>query len=87
MPEVKTTSPTVTRELVIELAKTMPEDKLASWYDYGLFIQSRVGDLHQAANEAGEQELVEEFAMWEAASDEDWLKMERLLEDEVNGAG
>lgn len=32
---------TLEREKVIELAKTMPAEKLASWYEYGLFIQSR----------------------------------------------
>jgi hypothetical protein len=31
----------VEREKVIELAKKMPPEKLASWYEYGLFIQSR----------------------------------------------
>jgi hypothetical protein len=31
----------VEREKVIELAKTMPLEKLASWYEYGLFIQAR----------------------------------------------
>ncbi len=30
----------ITREQVVQLAKTMPLVKLARWYEYGLFIQS-----------------------------------------------
>ena len=72
---------TVTREQVVTLAKTMPLEKLAGWYEYGLFIQSRplltsVGE----AKPEDEAELVAELAAWEAASDEDWLKMERMVE-------
>ena len=79
---------TVTREQVIELAKTLPSEKLASWYDYGLFIQTRAETpvTEQLDDEAA---LREEFAMWDAASTEDFLAFERRLEEEeqMNGAG
>jgi hypothetical protein len=68
------TERTVEREKVIELAKTMPLEKLASWYEYGLFIQS-CAEL--------DDDLRQEFAHWEAASDEDWLKMEEKIEHGV----
>ena len=73
---------TVTRQDVIELAKRMPTNKLASWYEYGLFIQSRP-KMTIAPKEKKEQEadLMEEFAMWEAASDEDWMTFEEILID------
>ena len=71
---------TVTRTQVIELAKTMPTSKLVSWYEYGLFIQSRPRMvLSEEAKEQEDAELMEEFAMWEAASDEDWLAFEDML--------
>lgn len=63
----------VTREEVINLVNQMPLEKLASWYEYGLFIQSqplRVAPPNAADEE--EAELQGEFAAWEAASDEDW---------------
>jgi hypothetical protein len=62
---------TVEREKVIELAKKMPLEKLTSWYEYGLFIQSRV-EL--------DDDLRQEFAQWEATNDEDWLMMEEKIE-------
>jgi hypothetical protein len=65
------TERTVEREKVIELAKKMPLEKLTSWYEYGLFIQSRV-EL--------DDDLRQEFAQWEAASDEDWLLIEEKIE-------
>ncbi len=69
---------TVTRTQVIELAKTMPTSKLMSWYEYGLFIQSRP-PMSEEAKEQEDAELIEEFAIWEAASDEDWLAFEDIL--------
>ena len=71
---------TVTRTQVIELAKIMPMSKLASWYEYGLFIQSRPRMVvSPEAKEDEDAELMEEFAMWEAASDEDWLAFQEML--------
>jgi len=71
---------TITREQVMALVKTMPLEKLAIWYEYGLFIQSRPV-LMPATESVAEDEhgLVEEFAAWEAASDEDWLKVEQMI--------
>ncbi|MBX3050637.1 MAG: hypothetical protein KF753_04125 [Caldilineaceae bacterium] len=78
----------VTRERVIELAQRMPSEKLLRWYEYGLFIQA--SSLTTTATEAvdeDEAKLWQEFADWEAASDEDWLKMEDNLGEllEVTG--
>ena len=70
----------ITREQVIELVKKMPLEKLVSWYEYGLFIQARptFTPLQDSATEA-ELQLLDELAEWEAASDEDWLKLEESL--------
>lgn len=63
----------VTRKQVIELAKTMPADALALWYEYGLFVQARAtGSQPHVLDDAA---LQEEFDLWEAASDEDWLAL------------
>jgi len=71
---------TVTRKQVIELAKIMPLEKLMRWYEYGLFIQSRPTNMPEVGLlEDDEQLLIQEFAEWEAASDEDWLKLEHDL--------
>jgi hypothetical protein len=71
---------TVTRKQVIELAKMMPLEKLIRWYEYGLFIQSRPLSVPEVEiSEEDEQLLMQEFAAWEAASDEDWVKLERDL--------
>ena len=78
---------TMTREQVmrgiIELARRLPAEKLASWYQYGLFIQSQsvwipTVKMEQQVSDA---ELADEFAMWEDASDEDWLKIEAMLKE------
>jgi hypothetical protein len=71
---------TITREQVMALAKTMPLEKLATWYEYGLFIQSRpiLMPTTESVDEE-ERELAEEFAAWEAASDEDWSKAEQMI--------
>jgi hypothetical protein len=72
----------VTREQVIELAKQMPAEKLVRWYEYGLYIQSHplaVPD-YEPIELDDEALLMEEFAAWEAASDEDWIKFENNLE-------
>ncbi len=61
------------REKVIELARTMSAEKLASWYEYGLFIQSRTDNLEQ-------DDLGQEFRQWEQASAEDFLNLEKKLE-------
>ena len=74
----------VTRERVIELAHGMPSEKLLRWYEYGLFIQK--SSLTTSATETvGEDDagLWQEFADWEAASDEDWLKLEDSLGEVV----
>ena len=77
----------ITREEVIKLAKTMPVEKLVRWYEYGLFVLSH--PLTIPASEQPDQELrlAEEIAIWETASDEDWLKMEHLIaEEKTNGS-
>jgi len=74
----------VTREQVLALAKEMPREKLATWYEYGLFIQSR--PVLRPANEIeleADADLAEEVAAWEAASDEDWLKIEQMISETV----
>jgi len=72
----------ITRDHVIELIMKMPLDKLAAWYEYGLFIQSRPRQLKvkEADNEIS---LTEEIAQWEDASDEDWLNFESRLEEKI----
>ncbi|MEW5985848.1 MAG: hypothetical protein AB1791_04365 [Chloroflexota bacterium] len=58
----------------------MPLEKLASWYEFGLFIQWRPLILTAPeATLADQLQLKQECATWEAASDEDWLKLEDSL--------
>ena len=73
---------TVTRQQVIELAQAMPVEKLARWYEYGLFIASRplVVPVEEKV-EHEEAQLLDEIAAWETASDEDWLKFENTLSE------
>ena len=68
---------TISPHQVVELAMKMPPDKLAAWYEYGLFIQSR--PLVTATRSHMKQDLMAELAEWEAASDEDWLAFEAQL--------
>ncbi len=77
---MKSKTQSITRQEVIALAEKMPVEKLAIWYEYGLFVQSH--PLFMPAQEAIQEvyaDLDEEMAAWDKASDEDWLKMERLL--------
>lgn len=69
-------SETVTRDEVIQLARTMPPEVLGKWYEFGLFLRSHP---EAAATQKAETRLREEFASWEAASDEVWLRMENGL--------
>lgn len=72
----------VSREQVIELAKKMPLEKLGSWYEYGLFIQTHPLTISVSTDK--DQEILEkEFAMWEAASDEDWMNFENSVSGEA----
>ena len=75
-------SQTVTREQVMALAKAMPREKLATWYEYGLIIQSRPVLRPAGGTDAeADADLAEEIAAWEAASDEDWLKIEQVISE------
>ncbi|RIK41649.1 MAG: hypothetical protein DCC55_11240 [Chloroflexi bacterium] len=70
----------ITREQVIALAMNMPLEKLASWYEYGLFVLSRPTFVPATKDEiTNDAELQAELAAWEAASDEDWLKLEQQM--------
>lgn len=75
------TTQLISREEVIKLATTMPLEKLASWYEYGLFILAKPN--HVVTTEAIEnaEALTSEIASWEAASDEDWLNIETALSE------
>ncbi len=64
----------ITRQQVIELAKTMPVGKLVNWYEYGIFIQSKSAD-----KLSGDSDLMKEFKEWETASDEDQLRIEHMI--------
>jgi hypothetical protein len=69
---------TITREQVIALAMSMPLDQLAAWYEYGLFMQIRPGLVPIPENKSdSERELQAALAAWEAASDEDWFRLEQ----------
>lgn len=73
---------TITREQVVALAMSMPVEKLISWYEYGLFIQS-YPSLRTVIEAMDEQEtdLQAELAAWEAASGEDWLTLEQQMQE------
>lgn len=77
----------MTRDQVLkhiwELAKHLLLEKLASWYEYGLFIQTRpiITPAIEVELEDDEQAMLDEFAQWEAASDEDWLKFEQQMQE------
>ena len=80
---MKTETQSLTRQQVIALAKKMPIEKLAIWYEYGLFVQSHplITPTLETANEVY-ADLDEEITAWNSASDEDWLKMEQRLVEE-----
>jgi hypothetical protein len=75
---------TITRKQVVDLAMTMPPEKLTSWYEYGLFIQNH--PIFTAASEfidETEIDLQTELAAWETASDEDWLAFEQKVQEAI----
>jgi hypothetical protein len=74
----------VTREQVMSLVRAMPPEKLARWYEYGLFLQSHPLFMPELASfEENNAELQSELAAWEAASDEDWAAFEQRLIEAV----
>ena len=57
-----------TQELIIKEVEKLPEPLQQEVYDFARF-------LHMKSN----SELRREFESWEAASDEDWLKLEAKI--------
>ena len=57
-----------TQELIIKEVENLPEPMQQEVYDFARF-------LHMKSN----GELLREFESWEAASDEDFLKVERAM--------
>jgi len=81
---MKMEAQTITREQVVALAMSLPLDKLESWYTYGLFIQSYPAFTQAFAPMKNmEGDLEAEMAVWEAASDEDFLKFEDHMREAV----
>ena len=73
----------ITRDQVIALAQIMPVEKLASWYEYGLFIQFRTQNMFSdKILQDYKSELMKEFAELESASDEDALRIERMIKED-----
>lgn len=64
----------ITRDHVIELARTMPLDKLTEWYKYGIFIQTQP-EIIATDNLT----LEEEFDLWDQASDDAWFAIEEAI--------
>jgi hypothetical protein len=70
----------VSPEEVIELAKKMAPEKLKRWYELGLFIESNPSATPASQTPSEDySQLMQEFTAWEAASDEDWQKLESGL--------
>ena len=46
---------------------------------HGCSVSNEIATLLTTSLEMGMEQLAEEFAAWEAASDEDWLDMEAML--------
>lgn len=64
------------------LAMSMPPEKLFGWYEYGLLLQRYpIFTSAVEAKDKREAELQAELAAWEAASDEDWLKLEQQVQE------
>jgi hypothetical protein len=59
-----------TRELIVKEVENLPEDLQQEVYDFARFLHMKTtGDLQR------------EFEAWEAASDEDWLKLEASMSE------
>lgn len=61
----------VTTEKVLALVNQLNEEKLVSWYEYGIFLKER--------SRPDGSDLEKEFSEWEAASDEDFVNFEKHL--------
>ncbi len=59
-----------TQELISKEVEALPEPLQREVYDFALFLR---------LNANGELQLLQEFESWEAASDEDSLKLERRM--------
>ena len=57
-----------TQELINKEVEGLPEPLQREVYDFAQFLRLKSN---------GDLRLIEEFEAWEAASDEDWLKIER----------
>ncbi|MGB8701156.1 MAG: hypothetical protein WCD18_17220 [Thermosynechococcaceae cyanobacterium] len=51
---------------------------------HGCSVNTEIASILAASLDISQDELTEEFDAWEAASDEDWLKMEAVLASEVS---
>ena len=59
-----------TQELISKEVENLPEPLQREVYDFARFLHLR---------SKGELQLLEEFESWEAASDEDFLKLEHSM--------
>ena len=59
-----------TQELISKEVENLPEPLQREVYDFARFLHLR---------SKGELQLLDEFESWEAASDEDFLKLERSM--------
>jgi hypothetical protein len=50
---------------------------------HGCSVSDEISSVLAASLNLSQDELTEEFDTWEAASDEDWLRMEALLDSEA----
>ncbi|HYJ87037.1 MAG TPA: hypothetical protein VEW46_13335 [Pyrinomonadaceae bacterium] len=57
-----------TQELINKEVEALPEPLQREVYDFARFLRLK---------STGELQLGQEFESWEAASDQDWLKLER----------
>ena len=59
-----------TQELIRREVESLPEPLQREVYDFARFLRLKSN---------GELQLMQEFESWEAASDEDFLKLERTM--------
>ncbi len=85
IPQMSAMSRAQVIQEVLDIAMHLPSEKLASWYQYGLFIQSQPTwtFVKESEHDPYDAELAKEFDLWEEASDQDWMITEGMIKELV----
>ncbi|MEM6254978.1 MAG: hypothetical protein AAF821_18845 [Cyanobacteria bacterium P01_D01_bin.156] len=81
---VQGVGPSTTIDAIVQLLQRLPLQTQRQVLDFVEFLLHR-HQLSESVHQSEQDDLDEEIALWEAASDEDWIATEEQLVTKENG--